>query len=62
MTTGTEERSEICSGCGRHYGLPAEADQVTQVAVQQDGTGQVLVRCKDLEACHERWSSMVTYF
>jgi hypothetical protein len=54
--------SEICTGCGRYYGLPAEADQVIRVAVQQDGTGRVLVRCQDIEACCERWRSMVTYF
>jgi hypothetical protein len=53
--------SEICTGCGRYYDLPAEADQVIR-AVQQDGIGQVLVRCQDIEACCERWRSMVTYF
>ncbi len=53
--------SDICTGCGRHYDLPAEADQVMRVAVQHDGTGRVLVRCKDTEACYERWSSIVTY-
>jgi hypothetical protein len=54
--------SGICTGCGRYYDLPAEADQVMRVAGQQDGTGRVLVRCKDIEACYERWSSIVTYF
>jgi hypothetical protein len=54
--------SEICTGCGSYYDLPAEADQVIRVAVQQDGTGPVLVQCKDIEACYERWSSVVTYF
>jgi hypothetical protein len=54
--------SDICTGCGRYYDLPAEADQVIRVAVQQDGTGPVLVQCKDIEACYERWSSVVTYF
>jgi hypothetical protein len=54
--------SEICTGCGRYYDLPAEADQVMRVAGQQDGTGRVLVQCKDIEACDERWHSMVTYF
>ena len=54
--------SEICTGCGRYYDLPAEADQVMQVAVQQDGTGRVLVQCKDIEACDERWSSILTCF
>jgi hypothetical protein len=53
--------SEICTGCGRYYDLPAEADQVIRVAVQQDGIGRVLVRCNDIEACCERWRSMVTY-
>ena len=62
MTTGIEERSEICSGCGRHYDLPTEADQVMRVAVQHDGIGRVLVQWRDIEACYERWSSMVTYF
>jgi hypothetical protein len=54
--------SEICTGCGKSYDLPTEADQVMRVAVQQDGSGRVLVRCKDIEACYERWSSIVTYF
>jgi PRC-barrel domain protein len=56
------EVSEICTGCGRYYDLPAEADQVMRVAVQQDGIGRVLVQCKDIEACDERWSSIVTCF
>ena len=47
-----ETVSEICTGCGRYYDLPAEADQVMRVAVQQDGTGRVLVQCKDIEACY----------
>jgi hypothetical protein len=54
--------SEICTGCGRCYDLPAEADQVMRVAVQQDGIGRGLVQCKDIEACYERWTSIVTYF
>jgi hypothetical protein len=54
--------SGICTGCGRHYDLPAEAGQVMRAAVQQDGTGRVLVRCQDTGACYERWSSIVTYF
>jgi len=54
--------SDICTGCGRYYDLPAEADRVTRVAVQQDGTGRALVQCKDTGACYERWSSIVTYF
>ena len=54
--------SGICTGCGRYYDLPAEADQVMRVAVQQDGTGRPLVRCTDAGACYERWSSIVTYF
>jgi len=53
--------SEICTGCGRYYDLSAGADQVIRVAVQQDGIGRVLVQCKDIEACCERWRSMVTY-
>jgi hypothetical protein len=52
----------ICTGCGRHYDLPTEADQVMRVAVQQDGIGRVLVQCKDIEACYEQWSSIVTCF
>jgi len=52
--------SDICTGCGRYCDLPAEAGQVTRVAVQQDGIGRVLVQCKDIEACYERWSSIVT--
>jgi hypothetical protein len=56
------EVSEICTGCGRYYDLPAEADQVMRVADQQDGIGRVLVQCKDIEACDERWSSIVTCF
>ncbi len=48
--------SEICTGCGRYYDLSTEADQVMRVAVQPDGIGRVLVRCKDIEACYERWS------
>jgi PRC-barrel domain len=60
---GEVKVSEICTGCGRHYDLPTEADQVTmRVAVQQDGTGRVLVQCKDIEACDERWSSILTCF
>ena len=54
--------SEICTGCGRYYDLPADADQVIPVAGQQDGTGMVLVQCKDTGACYERWRSMVTCF
>jgi hypothetical protein len=54
--------SDICTGCGRYYDLPAEADQVMRVAGQQDQTGPVLVQCKDIGACHERWRSIVTYF
>ncbi len=54
--------SGICTGCGRYYDLPAEADQVMRTAVRQDGTGRVLVQCKDTEACYERWNSIVTYF
>jgi len=54
--------SEICAGCGKYHDLAAEAGQVMRVADQQDGIGRVLVRCKDIEACYERWSSMVTYF
>ena len=54
--------SEICAGCGKYHDLPAEAGQVMRVADQRDGTGRVLVRCKDIEACHVRWSSMVTCF
>jgi len=54
--------SGICTGCGRYYDLSTEADQVMRVAVQQDGIGQVLVQCKDIGACYERWSSIVTYF
>jgi hypothetical protein len=54
--------SEICTGCGRYYHLPTEADQVMRVPVQPDGIGRVLVQCKDIEACYERWSSIVTYF
>jgi len=54
--------SGICAGCGRYYDLPAEADQVMRVAVQQDGTGRVLVQCTDTGACDERWSSIVTCF
>jgi len=52
--------SEICTGCGRYYDLSTEADQVMRV--HQDGIGRVLVQCKDIEACYERWSSVVTYF
>ena len=55
------ELSQICIGCGRYYDLPAEADQVMRVAVQQDGIGRVLIQCKDIEACCERSSSIVTY-
>jgi len=51
--------SEICTGCGRYYDLSTEADQVMRVAVRQDGSGRVLVQCKDIEACCERWSSIV---
>jgi len=51
--------SEICTGCGRYYDLPTEADQVMRAAFQQDGIGRVLVQCKDIEACYERWSSVV---
>ena len=54
--------SGICTGCGKYYDLPAEADQVMRVAVQQDGIGWALVQCKDIEACYERWTSIVTYF
>jgi hypothetical protein len=54
--------SGICTGCGRYYDLPAEADQVMRAAAQEAGTGLVLVQCKDIEACHERWSSIVTCF
>ena len=54
--------SGICTGCGRYHDLSAEADQVMRVAGQQDGTGRVLVRCKDIEACYVRWRSIVTYF
>ncbi len=54
--------NEICTGCGRYYDLSTEADQVMRVAAQQDGTGLVLVQCKDTEACYERWSSTVTCF
>ncbi len=54
--------SGICTGCGRYYDLPAEADQVMRTAVRQDGTGRVLVQCKDTGACHERWTSIVTCF
>ena len=54
--------SGICTGCGRCYDLPAEADQVMRAAVQQDGTGRVHIWCKDTGACYERWSSIVTYF
>jgi hypothetical protein len=54
--------SEICAGCGKYHDLPAGAGQVMRVADQQDGTGRVLVRCKDTEACYERWRSMVTFF
>jgi hypothetical protein len=54
--------SEICTGCGRYYDLSTEADQVTRVAVQQDGVGRVLIHCKDIEACCEQWSSIVMYF
>ena len=54
--------SDICTGCGRYYNLPTEAEQVMRVAVEQDGMGQVLVQCKDIGACYERWSSIVTYF
>ena len=54
--------SGICTGCGRYYDLPAEADQVMGVPVQQGGSGRVLVQCKDIETCYERWSSIVTYF
>jgi hypothetical protein len=53
--------SEICTGCGKGYDLPAEADQVMRVAVQRDGIRRALVQCKDIEACYERWSSIVTY-
>ena len=53
--------SDICTGCGRHYDLSAQADQVMRAA-EQDGTGPVLVQCKDTGACYERWHSMVTYF
>jgi hypothetical protein len=56
------EVSEICTGCGRYYDPSTEADQVMRVAVQQDGIGRVLVQCKDIEACYERWSSIVTCF
>ncbi len=54
--------SGICTGCGRYYDLPAEAGQVMRAAAQQDGTGRGLIRCKDTEACYERWNSIVTYF
>ena len=54
--------SEICTGCGRYYDLSTEADQVMRVAVQQAGLGRVLVQCTDIEACYERWSSIVTCF
>jgi hypothetical protein len=54
--------SEICTGCGRYCDLSPEAGQVMRVAVQQDGIGRVLIRCKDIEACYDRWSSMITYF
>ena len=52
--------SEICTGCGKDYDLPAEADQVMRVTVQQDE--RVLVQCKDTGACYERWISIVTCF
>ena len=54
--------SGICTGCGRHYDLPAEAGQVMPAAVQHDGTGPVLIQCKDTAACYDRWSSIITYF
>ena len=53
--------SDICTGCGRYYDLPAQAGQVMRVA-EQDGTGPVLLQCNDTGACDERWRSMVTYF
>jgi hypothetical protein len=54
--------SGICTGCGKYYDVPAEAGQLMRVAAEQDGTGRVLVQCKDIGACYERWSSTVTYF
>ena len=56
------EVSGICTGCGRYYDLPTEADQVMPAAVQPDEIGRVLIQCKDIEACDERWNSIVTYF
>jgi len=54
--------SEICTGCGRHYHLPTEADQVMRAAAQQDGTGRVLIQCQDTGACYQRWNSVLTCF